>query len=247
PPPPPPPSPAPPPGGRKSVRQSTTEHTRLTYLRVQERQVQPRRLRRAPHAESRPLSQEELLAEARLTEEINLRSLENYERLEADKRRQGLKKRQCVGPTVRFHSLTMPLITEVTVKEETVDVEGLEPPPSSSSALSVLAPVGRCLRNLVTFSDDATFERFFPPRPAPPRPPARELCPVTHRPALYRDPITDIPYASTRAFKIIREAYKKYITAHGLPSPAPGTGSAQMEAGARGRQKIIIKQAVPPS
>ncbi|XP_048452784.1 vacuolar protein sorting-associated protein 72 homolog [Rhincodon typus] len=235
--------------GRKSVRQSTTEHTRLTYLRVQERQVQPRRLRKAPHAETRQLTQEELLAEAKVTEEINLRSLENYERLEADKKKQVLKKRKCVGPTIRFHSVTMPLITEINVKEENVDVEGLdhEPQPSSEGpSLSVLAPVGRCLRNFVTFSDDATFERLFPRQRAP-RVPARELCPVTHKPALYRDPITDIPYANTRAFKIIREAYKKYITAHGLPNPPPATGSAQLEAGTRGRQKIIIKQAVPPT
>uniref|UniRef100_UPI00398F8621 vacuolar protein sorting-associated protein 72 homolog isoform X2 n=1 Tax=Pristiophorus japonicus TaxID=55135 RepID=UPI00398F8621 len=110
--------------GRKSVRQSTTEHTRLTYLRVQERQVQPRRLRKAPHAETRQLTQDELLAEAKITEEINLRALENYERLEADKKKQVLKKRKCVGPTIRYHSVTMPLITELSVKEENVDVEG---------------------------------------------------------------------------------------------------------------------------
>ncbi|XP_051901865.1 vacuolar protein sorting-associated protein 72 homolog [Pristis pectinata] len=229
---------------RKSVRQSTTEHTRLTYLRVQERQVQPRRLRKAPHAETHQLSQEELLAEAKITEEINLRSLENYERLEADKKRQVLKKRRCVGPTIRFHSVTMPLVTEISVKEENVDVEGLdhEPQPTAEpSQTPVLAPVGRCLRNFITFSDDATFERAFP-KARPPKVPARELCPVTHKPALYRDPITDIPYANTRAFKIIREAYKKYITAHGLPS---NQGGAQPEQISRSRQRIIIKQAAP--
>ncbi|XP_067878766.1 vacuolar protein sorting-associated protein 72 homolog [Heterodontus francisci] len=232
--------------GRKSVRQSTTEHTRLTYLRVQERQVQPRRLRKAPHAETRQLTQEELLAEAKITEEINLRSLENYERLEADKKKQVLKKRKCVGPTIRYHSVTMPLITEINVKEENVDVEGLDHDPHPTAevpAVAVLAPVGRCLRNFVSFSDDATFERAFP-RARPPRVPARELCPVTHKLALYRDPITDIPYANIRAFKIIREAYKKYITAHGLPN-TPGTGQA--EQATRSRQKIIIKQAVPPT
>ncbi|GCB86203.1 hypothetical protein scyTo_0026849, partial [Scyliorhinus torazame] len=111
-------------------------------------------------------------------------------------------------------------------------------------SLAVLAPVGRCLRNFVTFSDDATFERAFP-RTRQPRTPARELCPVTHKLALYRDPITDIPYANIRAFRIIREAYKKYITAHGLPNA--GTGTAQAEHSSRTRQKIIIKQAVPPT
>lgn len=58
---------------RKSVRQSTTEHTRMTYLRLQERQVAPRRRKGAHH--DRPLTQEELLAEAKVTAEINLRSL----------------------------------------------------------------------------------------------------------------------------------------------------------------------------
>lgn len=59
---------------------------------------------------------------------------------------------------------------------------------------------------------------------ATPKVPVREVCPVTHRPALYRDPVTDIPYATARAFKIIREAYKKYITAHGLPPTASALG-----------------------
>uniref|UniRef100_A0A673T4W4 Tropomodulin 4 n=1 Tax=Suricata suricatta TaxID=37032 RepID=A0A673T4W4_SURSU len=58
---------------RKSMRQSTAEHTRQTFLRVQERQGQSRR-RKGPHCE-RPLTQEELLREAKITEELNLRSL----------------------------------------------------------------------------------------------------------------------------------------------------------------------------
>ncbi|MBN3300002.1 VPS72 protein, partial [Amia calva] len=107
---------------RKSVRQSTTEHTRLTYLRLQERQVQPRR-RKGPHHD-RPLTQEELLAEAKITAELNLRSLENYERLEADKKKQVHKRRRCDGPTIRYHSVLMPLLCDSHLKEENVDVEG---------------------------------------------------------------------------------------------------------------------------
>ncbi|XP_066124046.1 vacuolar protein sorting-associated protein 72 homolog isoform X2 [Saccopteryx bilineata] len=63
---------------RKSMRQSTAEHTRQTFLRVQERQGQSRR-RKGPHCE-RPLTQEELLREAKVTEELNLRSLEKREK-----------------------------------------------------------------------------------------------------------------------------------------------------------------------
>lgn len=55
------------------MRQSTSEHTRKTNLRLQERQDAPRR-RRGAHRD-RPLTQEELLAEAKITAELNIRSL----------------------------------------------------------------------------------------------------------------------------------------------------------------------------
>ncbi|XP_027765288.1 vacuolar protein sorting-associated protein 72 homolog, partial [Empidonax traillii] len=93
------------------------------------------------------------------------------------------------------------------------------------------SPVGKCSRTFISFSDDETFERFFP-RSKAPRLPVRELCPVTHRPALYRDPVTDIPYSNIRAFRIIREAYKKYITAHGLPGASLGGPPAPEPPGA---------------
>ncbi|XP_063997272.1 vacuolar protein sorting-associated protein 72 homolog [Pogoniulus pusillus] len=205
---------------RKHMRQSTTEHTRQTFLRLQERQGQARRKKGPNH--DRPLTQEELLEEAKITEEINLRSLENYERLEADKKKQVQKKRKCVGPVIRYWSVTMPLLPEPG-REENVDVEGLEQDLQQSEA--ALSSSGKCSRTFISFSDDETFERCFP-RGRPPRLPVRELCPVTHRPAVYRDPITDIPYSSIRAFKIIREAYKKYITAHGLPSAAAAAAAA---------------------
>lgn len=49
---------------------------------------------------------------------------ETYERLEADKKRQVQKKRKCAGPTIRYYSGTMPLISDLGYKEENVDVEG---------------------------------------------------------------------------------------------------------------------------
>ncbi|XP_069805589.1 vacuolar protein sorting-associated protein 72 homolog [Dendropsophus ebraccatus] len=229
---------------RKQMRQSTTEHTRQTFLRVQERQVQSRK-KKGPHPD-RPLTQEELLAEAKLTEEINIRSLENYERLEADKKKQVQKKRRCVGPTVRYHSVAMPLITDTTVKEENVDVEGLE---HEQTGDPTAPSASKCSRTFITFSDDETFERIFPKNKA--KLPIRELCPVTHKPAQYRDPITDIPYYNARSFKIIREAYKKYITAHGLPNAAMAAASmgptTQDSSQRNTRQKIVIKQSVPAS
>ncbi|XP_073493729.1 vacuolar protein sorting-associated protein 72 homolog [Phyllobates terribilis] len=231
---------------RKQMRQSTTEHTRQTFLRVQERQVQSRK-KKGPHTD-RPLTQEELLEEAKITEEINIRSLENYERLEADKKKQVQKKQRYVGPTIRYHSVVMPLIADAGVKEENVDVEGLE---LEQSGDSVVPPVSKCSRTFITFSEDETFEHIFPRNKT--RLPVRELCPVTHKPAQYRDPITDIPYYNARAFKIIREAYKKYITAHGLPNAAMAAASmapastTQDNSQRNSRQKIVIKQSVPTS
>ncbi|KAL4629523.1 hypothetical protein GN956_G16513 [Arapaima gigas] len=234
---------------RKSVRQSTTEHTRMTYLRLQERQVAPRRRKGAHH--ERPLTQEELLAEAKITAELNLRSLENYERLVADKKKQVHKRQHFDGPTIRYHSVLMPLVSDSHLKEENVDVEGLDqdtpqvvaPVASASSeggaAASQQPPGGLCSRTFITFSDNEAFESVFP-RCRAPRLPVREICPVTHKPALYRDPVTDIPYANTRAFRIIREAYKKYVAAHGLPNSAGGLPADPASKGPR--QKIVIKQ-----
>ncbi|XP_034612603.1 vacuolar protein sorting-associated protein 72 homolog [Trachemys scripta elegans] len=235
---------------RKYMRQSTTEHTRQTFLRVQERQVQSKRKKGGTNYD-RPLTQEELLEEAKITEEINLRSLETYERLEADKRKHVQKKRKCVGPVIRYYSGTMPLITDLGVKEENVDVEGLDQDmqQTAEAPQAAASPAGKCSRTFITFSDDETFERFFP-KAKQPKLPVKEICPVTHKPAVYRDPITDIPYSNIRAFKIIREAYKKYITAHGLPnaaaSAALGAGPPATDPNVRAtRQKIIIKQTVP--
>ncbi|MGH0187659.1 UNVERIFIED_CONTAM: hypothetical protein FKN15_025967 [Acipenser sinensis] len=115
-------------------------------------------------------------------------------------------------------------------------------PPSTASQDPPQPPTGQCARTFITFSDEETFESFFP-RPRVHRPPVREICPVTHKPALYRDPITDIPYSNIRAFKIIREAYRKYVTAHGLPNTAAGGLGSPGDPNSRGtRQKIIIKQ-----
>ncbi|XP_024116770.1 vacuolar protein sorting 72 homolog a [Oryzias melastigma] len=231
---------------RKSVRQSTSEHTRKTNLRLQERQDAPRR-RRGAHRD-RPLTQEELLAEARQTAELNIRSLENYERLEADKKKQVHKKRRFEGPTIRYHSVLMPIVSHSVLKEENVDVEGLDqdvPPtaPQNPATPSQQPTGGLCSRTYITFSDDEAFEVAFP-RTAHcgPQQPVQEICPVTHKAALYRDPVTDIPYANARAFRIIREAYRKYVAAHGFPNTSGGGTSGDSGAMKGARPKLSIKQ-----
>uniref|UniRef100_A0A8C6SBG6 Vacuolar protein sorting-associated protein 72 homolog n=1 Tax=Neogobius melanostomus TaxID=47308 RepID=A0A8C6SBG6_9GOBI len=233
---------------RKSVRKSTSEHTRKTNLRLQERQYAPRR-RRGAHRD-KPLTQEELLAEAKITAELNIRSLENYERLEADKKKQVHKKRRFDGPTIRYHSVLMPIVSSSLLKEENVDVEGLDQDVPQSTTANPGTPSqqqqptgGLCSRTYITFSDDDAFEESFPNRAQPaPQLPVQEVCPVTHKTALYRDPVTDIPYANARAFKIIREAYRKYVAAHGFPSTSVAPSGQDTAASKGARQKMVVKQ-----
>uniref|UniRef100_A0A8C5ET56 Vacuolar protein sorting-associated protein 72 homolog n=1 Tax=Gouania willdenowi TaxID=441366 RepID=A0A8C5ET56_GOUWI len=229
-----------------SVRKSTSEHTRKTNLRLQERQDAPRR-RRGAHRD-RPLTQEELLAEAKITAELNIRSLENYERLEADKKKQVHKKRRFEGPTIRYHSVLMPLVSHSMLKEENVDVEGLDQDVPQTAVQNPATPSqqpvgGLCSRTYITFSDDEAFEVAFPPSAqSSPQLPVQEVCPVTHKAALYRDPVTDIPYANTRAFRIIREAYRKYVAAHGFPNTSGGSTGLDSSAAKGARQKFAVKQ-----
>lgn len=102
---------------------------------------------------------------------------------------------------------------------------------------------GLCSRTYITFSDDEAFETAFPPRAkSSPQIPVQEICPVTHKAALYRDPVTDIPYANARAFRIIREAYRKYVAAHGFPSSSGGGAGADSSAMKAVRPKMVVKQ-----
>uniref|UniRef100_A0A8C1Y8R8 Vacuolar protein sorting-associated protein 72 homolog n=1 Tax=Cyprinus carpio TaxID=7962 RepID=A0A8C1Y8R8_CYPCA len=219
----------------------------LTYLRLQERQVVPRRRKGTRH--ERPLTQAELLSETKVTAQTNLRSLgkelitDNCKLFCADKKRQVHMKRQCVGSVIRYHSVLIPLVSDVTFKEENVDVEGYLHlvPHLFLNTFIVFQWVypGKCSRTYIIFSDDESFQRFFPQSP-PPQIPVQEICPVTHKPALYRDPITDIPFANVQAFRIIWKAYKKYVVAHGLP--CTGTATPADTIAKNLRQKVIIKQ-----
>ncbi|MEQ2167728.1 hypothetical protein GOODEAATRI_007049, partial [Goodea atripinnis] len=102
---------------------------------------------------------------------------------------------------------------------------------------------GLCSRTYITFSDDEAFEAAFPPSArSGPQFPVQEICPVTHKTALYRDPVTDIPYANARAFRIIREAYRKYVAAHGFPSSLGGGAGGDCSVMKGVRQKMVVKQ-----
>lgn len=108
------------------------------------------------------------------------------------------------GPMIRFHSVSMPLIEEVDAPAgEPVDAKG---------DLHVIN-AGRCMRNFVTFPDDATLKKLFPQ--TKPKPVTKNFCPISRQPARYFDPVTHIAYANLQGYRVLREAYYNQLESKG--------------------------------
>ena len=140
----------------------------------------------------RKLTQAELLEEAKRTEIENLASLEAFSRLEAEKKKVKEKKSVLQGPVVRFHSVSMPLIT--TLPDNAQSEHPHQPTPD------------KYCRNFLVFTDTKSFPAAFFQKTKTPRP-KKLFCPITGLPAKYIDPLTGTPYATPQAFKIIRNRY----------------------------------------
>ena len=107
---------------RKLTRATTVTKTAETAKRQKERLVQHRKLlkRRAQLAaarkdEMRPLTQAEILEEAKITEKLNLESLKRFQEMEieAKKKARAIGKKSLKGPYISYRSTAMPLIQEV--------------------------------------------------------------------------------------------------------------------------------------
>lgn len=100
------------PSERKSIRKSTAVKSAATAQRLKERNAVGKR-RKIRHYDNWKPTQEELLEEAKITEAENLKSLEKYQKMELEKKKCRIVKKQFVGPTIKYHSVSMPLITEI--------------------------------------------------------------------------------------------------------------------------------------
>ena len=167
------------------------------------RQVEEERKRKrtAPRTPKlvRKLTQKELLEEAKVTEIENLVSLEAFTRLEAEKKKVKEKKTVFQGPVIRFHSVSMPLITEIEdiSANTTTGVSGNEINPQTQD---------KYCRNFMVFTDTKAYPSVYFCSRKPSRPKKR-FCPITGLQAKYIDPLTGTPYATAQAFKIIRNRY----------------------------------------
>ena len=160
-------------------------------------------VRRHPkQPELRRLTQQELLAEAKITAEKNLASLAAFLKLEAEKKKTKLHKVHHSGPIIRFHSVAMPLVdidNQCGMENSKADIDNNH----DDSKI--------CSRNFLVFTDVKNFpNKYFPQHKS--RPPEKMLCAITGLPAKYKDPLTGLPYANIAAFKMIRSQLESTVT-----------------------------------
>jgi len=138
--------------------------------RVRQEQVAKKRPKPAAAPEFKPLTQEELLAEAAKTELENEKSLQMIlAREEEVKKRQAAAASERPGPTVRYHSRTL------------------------GSGADANEAAGLFMMHATEFPPRLQAQR------APPHPPRQHCC-ITGLPAKYRHPETRAPYATAAAF-----------------------------------------------
>ncbi|KAH8244184.1 hypothetical protein KR026_001806 [Drosophila bipectinata] len=196
--------------GRKSIRTSTAIKTQATKIRLKEMDDARKRKKKKVRVEDYMPTQEELLEEAKITEEENIKSLEKFQKMELEKKKNRPTKRTFTGPTIRYHSLTMPVLRKPTrggVPNDTKDVK---------------EPTAKCERTFVTVDNDfndKVFQSIFRPKILPKA--SNGICPITRLPARYFDPVTQQPYYSIQAFKILREAYYMQLEQQGNGSDQP--------------------------
>ncbi|ALC45963.1 YL-1 [Drosophila busckii] len=194
--------------GRKSIRTSTAIKTQATKIRLKELDDARKRKKKKVRVEDYMPTQEELLEEAKITEEENIKSLEKFQKMELEKKKTRPTKRVFTGPTIRYHSMTMPVIRKPT------RTTTLPHDPND--------PESKCERTFVTIEndfDDKVFNSIFRPKRVPKN--SSGICPITRLPARYFDPVTQQPYYSIQAFKILREAYYMQLEQQGAQNDQP--------------------------
>ena len=213
--------------GRKEARASTLQKTQETAERQKARVAKAKRLLKKKMRQKKDdkrveMTQEEILAEAKLTEKLNLASLKKYEQMELEnkKRANKITRKAVNGPYIRYLSTAMPMIDDsesgYAGKEERISVDDddsqdLESEQRDSGNSASSKPSHE--RTFLTFSDFDTFRSSFPRSRA--RNSQQKICPITRLPAKYFDPVTRLPYANLQAFKILREAYYSQLEARG--------------------------------
>lgn len=220
---------------RKStaLKSAATEHRLKAYNEAKSKRTKHYRV------DTRMPTQKELLAEAEVTAKENLDALEKFKQMEVEKKKFRPTKRVNVGPIIRYHSLSMPAISEVKliaheeIKHENdndvaMEIDGARPPAANTrsgrrsvqSKHDFVASNERIERTFITFDndiDDAYFNKVLGKQKRSRRRDEPILCALTGLRAKYIDPVTRLPYRNVQALKIVREAYYQLLQSTGSP------------------------------
>lgn len=190
---------------RKSSRALTVESSEMHRKRMEGKRKVGKKQVSFPQL--RRLTQQELLAEAKITEELNVESLKAYRLMEESKKKSKNIKTARTEAMIRFLSMSMPLIEMDDEKEINVEDDGNENETGVGKEKDKITGL-KCSRNFMIFTDPKTFPgNYFPAKKI--ALPQKAYCPVTGLPAKYKDPVTGLPYATAPAFRFIREHYSK--------------------------------------
>lgn len=231
--------------GKISLRRSTALKSAATEHRVKAyNEAKSKRPKSSKVIDAMP-TQKELLAEAEITAKENLSSLEKFKQMEIEKKKVRPTKRVNSGPIIRYHSLSMPAMSEIKLiasneikqemdeneeNEHDDDAMDIEPAKQTTpttaptknngqSRLNFEASNERIERTFITFENDIE-DKFFSTifdRPRKVRRTDQHQCALTRLAAKYIDPVTRLPYRNIQALKIIREAYYQLLETTGVP------------------------------
>ncbi|CAF5172690.1 unnamed protein product, partial [Rotaria magnacalcarata] len=130
-------------------------------------------------------------------EEINLESLEAYQQIELKKKE--IKRMKLIQECPRICTSSMTITNEPNDQWNDILDENYQLEPMSE----------RCSRTFVSFTHIQTYNETFSTLNSSNRRQRRRLCPITGMPAQYFDSLTQMPYATLEAFKILRRIYSE--------------------------------------
>ncbi|CAG8465033.1 2308_t:CDS:10 [Funneliformis mosseae] len=215
-------------GTRSSSRTHTVQSKQMLAEKLKEYEARKALTPRKEKIPEKPKTQEELLAQAKITEEKNLASLRAYEVKEAEKKKTvgKLNKIRITGPFIRQISYVCSddkrnkkrprLVTEVSTDEDgnkvTREIHS-EIDENNTNNMSVTndqeekEQESREARNLIIFKDfDKKLEaELFQEWKINPKEIEKAICPITGEPAKYRDPKSGVPYANMDAYKRLQQ------------------------------------------
>ncbi|XP_059474423.1 vacuolar protein sorting-associated protein 72 homolog [Neocloeon triangulifer] len=198
---------------RKSCRRSTAAKSAELRKRVKQRDEEYQRRRKRMKLKEKPdkpMTQEELLEEAKITERENLESLEQFQLMELEKKKIRPVKKIYKGPMIRYHSFAAPLIEELPSSEnQTIDVDDSLITVEEIKEQEIVSNDKKCERTFITFPDEKSLKKYFPQEKPALKP--VKLCPFSRQPARYFDPVVKLPFSNVVSFRILRSTYESKL------------------------------------